>query len=137
MQYFGAIHTLRSFADSPQEVVNAILDSMKNMVLTRQKTNLRAIWITCVVLYGMLFFPLSGSAEESDQFEPEVLITPKEDGQIKEYRVGGSLYMIEITPEKGPTYYLLDIDGDGVMETRRHNVEPDLLIPNWKILRWK
>lgn len=68
--------------------------------------------------------------------EPEVIITPLEGDRIKEYRVNGMLYMIEINPAKGPPYYLLDSDGDGVLETRRHNVETDVLVPRWAIFRW-
>ncbi len=76
--------------------------------------------------------PLACAADE-----PEVVITPREEGRIKEYRVNGALYMIEVRPAKGPAYFLIDVDGDGVMETRRHNLEADVLIPHWTILRWK
>ncbi len=88
-------------------------------------------------LCGLCFLLFSAVGHAGDQFDAEVRITPKGDSQIKEYRINGALYMIEVTPTKGPSYYLVDTDGDGVMETRRHNVEPDVLIPRWTILRWK
>lgn len=69
--------------------------------------------------------------------EQEVVITPRSGERVREYRMHGQLYMIEIIPTKGPRYYLLDTDGDGVLETRRYNVEPDVTIPRWVILRWK
>lgn len=68
--------------------------------------------------------------------EPEVVITPKEQGRVKEYRINGQLYMIEIIPEKGAPYFLVDTDGDGLLETRQNQIQPDILIPSWPILRW-
>lgn len=69
--------------------------------------------------------------------EQEVVITSRSGERVREYRMHGQLFMIEIIPTKGPRYYLLDTDGDGVLETRRYNVEPDVTIPRWVILRWK
>ena len=91
--------------------------------------------LTRIALASALLFSAPGYA--ADQFDAEVVITPKNDSQIEEYRINGALYMIKVTPTKGPPYYLVDTDGDGVMETRRHNVEADVLIPRWTILRWK
>lgn len=68
--------------------------------------------------------------------EPEVVITPKEQGRVKEYSINGQVYMIEIIPEKGVPYYLVDTDGDGLLETRQNQIQPDMLIPSWPILRW-
>jgi hypothetical protein len=35
---------------------------------------------------------------------------------VTEYRVGGTVAMVKITPHKGPTYYLVDSDGDGRLD---------------------
>lgn len=43
----------------------------------------------------------------------EVTITKKQDTTIEEYRVGGRLYMIKVTPKHGKPYYLIDQQGDG------------------------
>lgn len=43
----------------------------------------------------------------------EVTITKKQDTTIEEYRVGGRLYMIKVTPKHGKPYYLIDEQGDG------------------------
>ena len=43
----------------------------------------------------------------------QVTITKKRDLTIEEYRVGGRLYMIKITPKHGKPYYLVDDVGDG------------------------
>lgn len=68
--------------------------------------------------------------------EPEVVISPRDDSQVKEYRVNGQLYMIEITPAKGPRYFLVDTDGDGSLETRQNGPATGIQIPSWTLLRW-
>jgi hypothetical protein len=35
---------------------------------------------------------------------------------VTEYRVNGALSMVRITPARGPTYYLIDSDGDGRLD---------------------
>lgn len=68
--------------------------------------------------------------------EPEVVITPRDQGRVKEYRVNGRLYMVEIVPDKGAPYYLIDTDGDGLLDNRQNHLEPDLAVPRWPLLRW-
>ncbi len=80
--------------------------------------------------------PDSGAPPLDQAMEPEVVITPKEQGRVKEYRVNGRLYMIEIVPVKGAPYYLIDTDGDGLLDNRQNHLEPDLTVPRWPILRW-
>jgi hypothetical protein len=78
--------------------------------------------------------PLPGTAP--DDLEPEVTIRRDGRGQIEEYRINGQLYMVKITPAKGPPYYLMDTTGDGELESRRGELDPKLLVPNWAIFRW-
>ncbi len=73
---------------------------------------------------------------EDDGLDSKVVITPSKDKRIKEYRVNGQLYMIEIVPKKGPSYYLVDTDGDGLMESRYNRVETDVVIPRWTLFSW-
>ncbi|MBZ0070758.1 MAG: DUF2782 domain-containing protein [Gammaproteobacteria bacterium] len=75
-------------------------------------------------------------ADEREGIEPEVTIIRKADRTVEEYRIGGELYMIKITPRRGVPYYLVDTDGDGSLETRRNELDPKLLIPSWIIFRW-
>ena len=77
-----------------------------------------------------------GVQADEQSVEPEVVITPSENKRIKEYRVNGQLYMIEVIPQKGPPYFLVDTDGDGLMESRRSHAGPDVLIPRWILLSW-
>lgn len=68
---------------------------------------------------------------------PEVTIRRRGDqGVIEEYRAGGVLYMIKVNPAKGASYYLVDTDGDGNLETRYHDLQGGMLIPAWVLLRW-
>ena len=68
---------------------------------------------------------------------PEVTIRRRGDqGVIEEYRAGGVLYMIKVNPTKGASYYLVDTDGDGNLETRYNDLQGGMLIPAWVLLRW-
>jgi len=64
--------------------------------------------------------------------EPQVTITQKGEDRIEEYRVGGRLYMIKVTPPHGTPYFLVDERGDGVFN--RHDLlNPSLMVPMWLI----
>lgn len=73
---------------------------------------------------------------DGETIEPEVNIIQKDDRTIEEYRINGQLYMIKVTPAIGYPYYLMDTDGNGSLETRQHELDSGLLIPNWILLRW-
>lgn len=67
--------------------------------------------------------------------QPEVRIIHKKDTVIEEYRVNGRLRFIKITPTSGKPYYMVDMDGDGVLETRNDNfANPP--INQWILLEW-
>ena len=67
--------------------------------------------------------------------QPEVHIIRKKDVVIEEYRVNGHLRFIKITPSIGNPYYMVDTDGDGVLETREDNfANPP--INQWILLEW-
>ena len=68
--------------------------------------------------------------------EPDITIIEQEDKTVRQYSVNGQIYMVEIIPAGGaPSYYLLDTDGDGVMDVRRDGPE-DISVPQWVIFRW-
>lgn len=63
---------------------------------------------------------------------PVVTIT-KETGQtVEEFRIGGKLYMIKITPKHGVPYYLVDDLGDGKF-VRQESLDSGLRVPRWII----
>jgi hypothetical protein len=70
-----------------------------------------------------------------EELQPEVTIMRRGNETIEEYRVGGQLYMIKITPSNGIPYYLMDTDGDGSLETRRNDLENPSVV-QWRIFTW-
>ena len=72
---------------------------------------------------------------ESEGLEPEVTIIQKDQETVYEYRVNGAVYMVKIQPKAGPAYYLLDLDGDGVMDTQEGD-PAKIVVPQWVLLRW-
>ena len=67
--------------------------------------------------------------------QPEIRIIRKKDTVIEEYRVNGRLRFIKITPSVGNPYYMVDTDGDGVLETREDNFS-NPPINQWILLEW-
>ena len=52
---------------------------------------------------------------------------------VTEYRVGGKLRMLEVKPLRGPTYYLYDRNGDGVVDSRDGDNPPQTY---FKLFSW-
>lgn len=73
----------------------------------------------------------SGSVDQP----PEVTITKKTEQTIEEYRVGGRLYMIKVTPKIGKPYYLVDDMGDGKF-SRMEGLNAGFRPPRWVIHRF-
>lgn len=67
--------------------------------------------------------------------EPQVTIRKRGDDTVREFRLNGRLYMMEVTPAVGPPYYLIDERGDGEF-TRRDTLEGGLIVPRWVIKSW-
>jgi len=80
--------------------------------------------------------PASTGMSDEDQMEPEVTITKRNDAVVHEYRMNGQLYMVKIIPSRGYPYYLMDTDGDGLLESRYNQIDPALLVPRWMLFRW-
>lgn len=83
---------------------------------------------------------LPSDAQPSDDSrnlpKPEVTIIHEKDKTVEEYRVGGKIRYIKITPSKGPPYYLVDRDGDGVPETYYSPLKGPPPINQWLLLKW-
>lgn len=67
--------------------------------------------------------------------QPEVRIIRKKDTVIEEYRVNGRLRFVKITPSVGSPYYMVDTDGDGVLETKEDDFS-NPPINQWLLLEW-
>lgn len=73
--------------------------------------------------------------EPNPALEPEVTIYQRGEEQVEEYRIGGQLYMIKVTPRVGPPFYLIDFQGNGQF-IRRDSPDPGLSPPMWVIHRF-
>ena len=68
-------------------------------------------------------------------FEPQVTILKRGTDTIEEFRIGGRLYMIRITPAGGRPYYLVDQQGAGNF-VRYDNYDSGLRPPMWVIFQF-
>lgn len=64
-----------------------------------------------------------------------VTITKDTADKIEEFRVGGRLYMIKITPKHGSPYYLVDESGDGKF-ARQGSLDSGFRPPQWVIKKF-
>ncbi len=72
-----------------------------------------------------------------EEIEPSVVIKEREGQRIEEYTQNGRVYMVKITPVKGPAYYYLDEDGDGELELRESDRKLNPVQPvYWKLKEW-
>jgi hypothetical protein len=67
--------------------------------------------------------------------EPEVTIIQRGEDTVEEYRIGGRLYMMKVTPKGGPPFYLVDQFGDGNF-TRLETLDSGVRPPMWVIHRF-
>lgn len=109
------------------------------------KTHLK-ILLSCSLLSSPLLFadeklevppPPPELLEEEGKHlpEPEVTIIKRKGATIEEFRVNGQLRYAKITPSKGPAYYMVDTDGDGLLDTR-HNELKNPPVQQWILWKW-
>ena len=79
--------------------------------------------------------PPPAGFELDTAFEPQVTILKRGTDTVEEYRVGGKLYMLKVTPASGIPYYLIDEKGDGKM-TRQDSFDSGIRPPMWVIHSW-
>ena len=92
-------------------------------------------FVTALCLSSVIL-PVIAQDEETSDTAPEVTIGGRKSLTIEEFRSHGKVYMIKVFPKKGPPYYLIDADGDGNFDTRRSDLEPNLVIPSWVLFSW-
>ncbi len=80
----------------------------------------------------------TGSAQNDpgvDLADAQVAVRTEKNGDvIEEYRVGGLLRMVKITPSRGPAYYLMDENGDGRLDKSKG--EGPVSPVYWKLYGW-
>ncbi len=109
--------------------------------------------ITSLALLSGLYGSLSIAAEPADAdlpppppppkvksgetLEPEVSIIDRDGKRIEEYSVNGRVYAAKITPKDGGTpYYIIDTDGDGLLDTRQNDLQDTPNVPQWVLFSW-
>lgn len=70
--------------------------------------------------------------ELEPSLEPQVTIIKRAGETVEEFRIGGRLYMMKITPATGAPYYLVDQMGNGQF-TRLNNIDTGIHPPMWVI----
>ena len=78
--------------------------------------------------------PPPAISNEENADEPQITIIKKGEETIEEYRIGGQLYMLKITPANGVPYYMHKEDQDGGW-LNDGPVKP-MSIPKWTIFRF-
>lgn len=71
-----------------------------------------------------------------ENLQPDITIIRGKKKTIQEYRRNGEIYMVKVIPDKGPAYYLIDINGDGKLDVRGSDLDKGLNINMWKLLEW-
>lgn len=67
---------------------------------------------------------------------PAVSIRTEANGdRVEEYRQNGVLYMVKVTPERGPVYYLMDTDGNGRLN-RDDGAVKQVAPVYWTLYEW-
>ncbi|MGZ8245232.1 MAG: DUF2782 domain-containing protein [Methylomagnum sp.] len=74
--------------------------------------------------------------QSGEPMEPDVTIIRRGEETIEEYRINDHIYMVKITPVIGPSYYLVDTNGDGNMDVRRSDNEAGMKVPQWVLFSW-
>lgn len=69
-------------------------------------------------------------AQPSATATPEITVHQEAERTLREYRINGRLYAIEIRPHQGASFFLIDHDGNGNFE--RQPREPSD-IPEWAL----
>lgn len=78
--------------------------------------------------------PAALAQQGSDEsVSPDITVREEEDRTIREYRVNGQLYAIEVQPKIGPSYYLVDDNGDGDF---RRSDNQRVVPPQWVLISW-
>lgn len=70
--------------------------------------------------------------ELDSTLEPQVTTVKRGEETVEEYRMGGRLYMMKVTPPGGTPYYLVDHTGNGSF-ARQSTHDTGLRPPMWVI----
>jgi hypothetical protein len=74
--------------------------------------------------------PIPPEIANDPDLEPQITITRRGTETLEEYRVGGRLTMVKVTPKTGRPYYLV-ADGAAGTWVRRDSLDTGLKVPMW------
>ncbi len=80
--------------------------------------------------------PLPPQVESGEALEPEVTIIKTEEKTVEEYRLNGRLVLMKITPAVGPAYYLVDSNGDGILDAQEYDIRSES-VQQWVLFSWE
>jgi hypothetical protein len=76
-------------------------------------------------------------AKASDDNTPSVRIRTRDNGDIvEEYREGGIVHMVKVTPTRGKPYYIMDNNGDGRLDRADAEAAGGVVPVSWIIAEW-
>ncbi|MFA6063715.1 MAG: DUF2782 domain-containing protein [Gallionella sp.] len=76
--------------------------------------------------------PFTAEPDSAPVDEAEITIIKQPETTVEEFRAGGKLYMIKVTPKIGAPYYLVDDRGDGKF-VRQEGLDSGFRAPRWII----
>ena len=76
--------------------------------------------------------PAAAGGMEIPEGAAEAVHTEANGDVVYEYRVAGQLRMVKVDPANGPTYYLVDRNGDGKVDVE----EGELPAPYFQLFAW-
>lgn len=94
-----------------------------------------ASFLTVVLASALLAACATTGGDPTAGLQGAEVTTRMVDGdQIEEYRVQGQLQVVKVTPRRGKTYYLVDRNGDGRLDSSEGEgpVSPVM----WKLFEW-
>jgi len=76
-------------------------------------------------------------AKTNDDEAPTVRIRTRDNGDIvEEYREGGVVHMVKVTPARGKPYYIMDNNGDGRLDRADAEAAGGVVPVSWVIATW-
>jgi hypothetical protein len=113
-----------------------------------RRPSLSLIALTYLVFSGAVLAQGTPAPREEPPLPPKVQVPPSEEDAptvnirrddstgdvVEEYRQNGRLYLVKVTPRKGPSYQLLDTNGDGKLDRADH--EGGVRPVYWTLYEW-
>ena len=84
----------------------------------------RSMPLLAVLALALSACATTGPTDEIPADAVEATRTESNGDVVTEYRVDGRLRALKVVPSRGPTYYLYDRNGDGVVDAENDGVSP-------------